>query len=121
MEFIAVDQNGNSVRRTTSTRRGTQNPDWYQRLNFGNRSWRYLKVKVYDEDSGSDDALSDQQTIRLPYAPPQSYNSHSTHHCHSGYAVFDIHLTTLWGIQGGILGGYIVSAKGIISPREHTH
>ena len=57
MEFIAVDQNGNLVRLRTASRGGTQNPNWNQALNFGTGSWRYLKVRVYDQDSGSDDAL----------------------------------------------------------------
>ena len=87
MEFIAVDHNGNRVRRRTRTRGGTQNPNWYQTLHFGTRSWRYLKVRVYDADSGYDDALSNQQTISLPSASIS--RSYFTHYCHSGYAVFD--------------------------------
>ena len=87
MEFIAVDQNGNSVRLRTATRSGTQNPNWNQALDFGTRSWRYLKVRVYDQDSGSDDALSNRQTITL--SNPGISRTNFYHYCHSGYAVFD--------------------------------
>ena len=64
-----MDQNGNSRRLKTATRGGTQNPNWSQALDFETRSWRYLKVRVYDEDSSYDDALSNGQTRQIMASP----------------------------------------------------
>nr|CCA61951.1 bone morphogenetic protein 1 [Suberites domuncula] len=81
MEFIAIDQNGNSVRKTTSAKGGDQNPNWYESHNFGYRAWKQLRVRVYDDDNNADDPLSNQQTLFL------SAQVHSRtvirHNCHS--------------------------------------
>ena len=65
MEFIAIDANGNSVRKTTSYRSGNLNPTWNERVEFGRRAWREFKVRVYDSDTDADDPLSNQLTRRL--------------------------------------------------------
>ena len=86
MEFIAVDVFGNSVRRTTRHLQGDHNPNWNQILYFGYRAWRSLRVKVYDSDFNSDDALSNQQTFWLSSLRTLS---NLRHNCHRGYTIFD--------------------------------
>ena len=86
MEVTAVDVNGNSLRRTTSYVQGNHNPNWNQSLYFGRRAWTSFRVRVYDADSGSDDALSSQQTFYLSGSVTQTGVRHS---CYSGYAVFN--------------------------------
>jgi len=86
MEFIAVDINGNTLRRTTRYIQGSHNPTWNTSLSFGRRVWGYLKVQVYDADTYSDNALSSQQTVTLSGPVARSYVRHS---CYSGHAVFD--------------------------------
>ena len=66
MEVVAVDSNGRSTRKTTSTDRGDQSPEWYSYLDFGVHQWKRFSVRLYDSDPGSDDALSNSQTINLP-------------------------------------------------------
>ena len=85
VEFIAVDSNGNTVRRTTSEKGGTHNPTWNQWIDFGTNTWKTFKMKVYDDDINSDDSLSSQQTRWL------SRGSHTSlrHNCYSGYVIFD--------------------------------
>ena len=86
MEVIAVDVNGNSLRRTTRHVQGNHNPNWNTSLYFGRRAWRYFRVRVYDADPGSDDALSSQQTF---YLSGSVTRTGVTHRCYSGYAVFN--------------------------------
>ena len=66
MEVVAVDSDGRSTRKTTSTDRGDQSPEWYSYLDFGVHQWKRFSVRLYDSDPGSDDALSNSQTIYLP-------------------------------------------------------
>ena len=86
MEVIAVDVNGNSLRRTTRYVQGNHNPNWNTSLYFGRRAWRYFRVRVYDADPGSDDALSSRQTF---YLSGSVTRIGVTHRCYSGYAVFN--------------------------------
>ena len=86
MEVTAVDVNGNSLRRTTRYVQGNHNHNWNQYLYFGRRAWRYFRVRIYDDDPVSDDALSSSQTI---YLSGSVIRTHVTHQCYSGYAVFN--------------------------------
>jgi len=88
MEFIAVNVNGRLFSMNTTVIQGSLNPTWNQPLRFGRRVWRYLKVRVYDADPGSDDALSDQRTITLSGPVTQSV----TLICYRGRAVFEYSL-----------------------------
>ena len=63
MEIIAYDGASRSTRRTTSTKQGTQNPNWYQTLDFGTGSWKRFSIRVWDNDNNADDALSGWSTI----------------------------------------------------------
>lgn len=85
IEFIAVDVNGNTVRKTTSKKGGTHNPTWNQWIDFGTNTWKTFKMKVYDSDVGSDDSLSSQETRWLSRG---SYTS-LRHNCRRGYVIFD--------------------------------
>ena len=87
IEFIAIDANGNSHRKTTRAVSSNLYPEWNQSLNFGENGWRELKVRVYDHDDlTSDDPLSDQQTFPLPLL----FNAGGVRHrCYRGYVVFD--------------------------------
>ena len=86
MEVTAVDVNGNSLRRTTSYVPGNHHPYWNQFLYFGYRAWTSFSVRVYDADSGSDDALSRQQTF---YLSGSVTRTGVRHRCYRGYAVFN--------------------------------
>jgi len=86
MEVIAVDANGNTVRKTSREIGGNRNPTWNQKLSFGYRAWKSFKVRIYDSDNNADDPLSNQQSFTL-----YRLGSHSgvRHNCNSGYAIFD--------------------------------
>ena len=66
MQVFAEDHNGNTLLLRTHDDRGDQSPEWYVNLNFGTRMWKKFTVRVYDEDTWSDDALSNSQVIPLP-------------------------------------------------------
>lgn len=86
MEIIAVDGEGTSVTKYTSYIQSNPNPNWNEWLNFGKGSWKLFKVRVYDIDYYTSDALSDQ------YAWNVVHGSHTNlaFYCYSGgYAVFD--------------------------------
>lgn len=63
MEVIAIDDGGNSVRKTSSTIQGNYNPLWFEKMDFGQDTWKKIKVRVWDNDLNPDDALSDQITF----------------------------------------------------------
>lgn len=88
MEVTAVDYDGNKVRKATSHDQGDESPEWNQNLDFGTRAWKEFRVKLWDKDVGSDDALSDTQTIYLPsYSISRSNVRHEAHG--KGYAYFN--------------------------------
>ena len=87
LEVIAIDANGNSLRRTTSTKVGDQSPDWNEWLNFGTRGWKQFKVRVYDDDNNADDPLSGQVTWRTLYR--RGSRTGVRLNCYSGYVIFD--------------------------------
>ena len=86
LEVIAIDANGNSLRKRTSTKSGDQSPDWNEWLNFGTRAWRYFKVRVYDDDNNADDALSNRVTWTISSHVSRTYVRLN---CYRGYVVFD--------------------------------
>ena len=86
IEFIAVDSDGNTVRKTTSTKGGTRNPNWNQQIDFGTNTWKQLRVKVFDSDSNSDDSLSSRRSWELSWDSHPS--GHQRHDCYSGFVVF---------------------------------
>ena len=86
VEFIVYRPDGSYVRKTSSTKRGTQNPRWYESVYFSYGRWRKFKIRVWDSDKGNgDDPLSDQQTvaIRRGYHPYRLFN------CYRGYITYD--------------------------------
>ena len=87
MEVIAYDNYGRSVRRTTSTDRGDESPEWNQNLDFGTRAWKRFTVRVWDKDIGRDDALSSTRTVYLPSTNVP--RSNVRHNAYSGYFEFD--------------------------------
>lgn len=88
LEVIAEDRDGNTVRKVTSHDQGDESPEWYENLDFGTRAWKQFRVKLWDKDVGSDDALSNTQTIYLPsHSVSQSNVFHEAHG--NGYAYFD--------------------------------
>ena len=86
MEIIAIDENGRSVKKSTSYLSGDSNPDWNQWLHFGTRGWKQFKVRIYDSDYDADDALSQQYIWNV------TSGSHTgvRFNCYDGgHAVFD--------------------------------
>ena len=69
MEVIAFDDGGNSVRKTSRTiqlaKTTMHNSFWFDKMDFGQGTWKKIKVCVYDNDLNPDDALSDQFTFDL--------------------------------------------------------
>ena len=87
VEVTAYDHEGNTKILRTSEQFGTHNPTWNEMLDFGVDTWKKFTVQVWDEDPGSDDALSNAVTYNL--------NGHTLEiqevmNCYSGYIVFDI-------------------------------
>ena len=66
MQVVAEDQNGHRSTLKTPYDREDQSPEWYVYLHFGTRMWKKFTVRLYDDDTGSDDTLSSPQTINLP-------------------------------------------------------
>ena len=86
MQVIAIDENGNSVTKSTSYLSGDSNPDWNEWLNFGTRGWKQFKVRIYDSDYDADDALSSQYTWNVASG---SHTSQRFNCYDNGYAIFD--------------------------------
>ena len=86
MEVIAEDTDGNTVRMRTNYLNNDFHPDWNVWLNFGSRTWKKIKLRIYDDDNDADDALSSQHTRSL------SLGSHTGQRfsCYGGgHAVYD--------------------------------
>ena len=88
MEVIAYDYLGNSLHKRTNEDSGDESPEWNESLIFGCHAWKKFTVKVWDEDSFSDDdALSSSQTFYLNSFPIQ--RTSVRHNAYSGYVWFD--------------------------------
>lgn len=86
MEIIATDVDGNSITKYTSYFQSNLNPDWNEWVYFGKGSWKLIKVRVYDFDYYTSDALSDQYVWNVAYGS----HANQAFYCYSsGYAVFD--------------------------------
>ena len=86
VEFIAYRHDGTQVRRTSSTKGGTQDPRWYELVSIGYGRWRKFKIRVWDSDRfSSDDPLSDQRTVTITrgFHPNRKFN------CYRGYITYD--------------------------------
>ena len=93
MRFVAYDVYGKSYENRTSTDCNDNDPEWYEKIEFliGTRPWKRFVVSVWDEDSGSDDRLSNSQTWCLhSNISISAYNV--IHEAHSGFVVFDYHM-----------------------------
>ena len=88
MEVKAVDSDGRTVRKISSRDKGDLSPAWYDNLNFGVGEWKKFKVRLWDDDIGGDDALSNTQTI---YLPSRSISESDVYHdaYDDGFARFD--------------------------------
>ena len=91
MEFIAEDANGETYRQRTNVVDGNLRPNWNQNVEFDYGSWTTLKVRVWDLDSGTDDALSNEQTFFLTLGQSMSFIRHDCHN--GGFALFDFSYT----------------------------
>ena len=85
VEFIVFRHDGTHVRKTSSAKKSTQWPEWGESIYFISDTWRRFKIRVWDEDDGNDDPLSDQQTVTITSGI--HFNRH--HDCYSGYIVYD--------------------------------
>ena len=66
VKVVAYDQNGGKVTKTTKVVLNSSNPKWKEKLNFGTRVWKKMKIRVYDYDLFSgDDTVSDWKTYDL--------------------------------------------------------
>ena len=86
LEVIAVDADGNSVRKITSVKGGDQDPDWNEWLYYGRRARKRFHVRVYDDDLNADDPLSSQHTW---YLNSRGSYTNQRLNCYSGYVIFD--------------------------------
>ena len=86
VRVIAYDHSGNYRNLRTADDHGNENPQWNQWLEFGVDTWTRFTVQVFDEDVGSDDALSSSTTYNLNYLTSRSYVRMS---CVTGYIYFD--------------------------------
>ena len=71
---------------TTSVKSGTLNPEWNEHIHFEKRAWTEFRVRVYDSDFFSDDALCDQRSWNLHSHTSQFFVRLD---CNSGYVNFD--------------------------------
>ena len=74
----AYTSTGLQLTRKTSTKDGTTSPIYNEYLEFGARTWQFIRVRVWDSDSGEDDAMTQSQTI-----PIGSSSRHFIKHCAS--------------------------------------
>ena len=90
LQVIAIDADDNRVIKRSTYAWGDQSPDWNQWLEFGTRTWKQFKVRVYDNDYNADDPSSDQRTWTL-----SSLGSHTNVrlNCHRGHVIFDYEFT----------------------------
>ena len=86
MEIKAENADGITFTKRTEYLNNDRYPDWNEWLNFGIGAWKKYKVRVYDDDYGADDPLSDQYTRTV------SWGSHTDERfdCYDGgYAIYD--------------------------------
>ena len=86
VRVIAYTSSGTSMSLRTADDAGDHSPEWNQWLEFGVDNWSRFTVQVYDEDSGSDDSLSDVSTYYLYSHITRTYVRKN---CDSGYIYFD--------------------------------
>ena len=91
VELTAIDNNGNKIMKKSSEKHGTD-PIWNQWIYFGNGEWRFFRIQVWDDDSGSDDEMTLSETVPIK----AGYHS-SLKHCLepnqcSGYLTYDYNL-----------------------------
>ena len=67
MRVGAIDDNGYLTIRTTSIKKGSHNPAWYETMDFGQGTWKYFEVRLFDSDSNEDDPLSGLQTFFVEF------------------------------------------------------
>ena len=89
LRVIAYDSTGYSRGLNTRTDDGDESPTWNQSLYFGTRSWVRIAVRIYDEDTGSDDSLSNWETFYLESFPISG--ELEQHNGYSGYITFLIY------------------------------
>jgi hypothetical protein len=68
VQVVAVSSTGLHFYRQTSTQTDNLNPTctWKELLLFSNRRWQSIRIKVWDEDDGTDDSISIMtQTVPL--------------------------------------------------------
>ena len=64
--IVYAVSSGRTIERRTHRIRGTENPTWNSVLNFGCGMWaNFIELQVWDEDTGSDDAMSRRQRTTL--------------------------------------------------------
>ena len=86
VEFIVYRQDETYVRKTSSTKGGTLDPQWYESVYFGFDRWIEFKIKVWDGDRGNaDDPLSVQQTVNIS----RVYHPYRHFYCYSGHITYD--------------------------------
>lgn len=94
VRITAVNSRGTIYRKETSTKYDTANPNWNEWIYFGNDSWQFFRIQVFDKDTETeDDKISMSETIPLPGT---SYPSPRTHYIdtnHSGYVIFHYDLS----------------------------
>jgi hypothetical protein len=86
MEVTAIDATGKSVTKNSKIVKGNHDPNWNQELDFGKGTWKTVRVRLYDSDTGGDDPLSDQNTYNIASGSHKDIKFN----CYSGgNAVFD--------------------------------